>query len=259
MRSVILAFAFLCLIQFSYGRWVEKSTTVFMPTKANTVSFAFDLDQIPVPGSKYYAELQLVFTEMFDEFSVDFEGSKTGGFVAKEKGTTYTIVLSNMDGGVVNGWSYAALQCGSVRVSLTSTSKLASAKLRLNLIASSSPQCKENTVHHHNPHHEPTYTSHSTPIVFILLVSFASLFCLCCTISCVRRCAARRCSRKFKPVEEAYPAEAINVEVTETGDFVDTPQQQYVFPYPVMAVPLNNGEQQQQYVQLMPVMYAQQQ
>jgi len=255
MRSVILAFTFLFLIQFSYARWVEKTTSVFMTTKPNTVSFAFDLDQIPVPGSKYYAELQLVFTEMFDEFSVDFEGSKTGGFVAKEKGTTYTIVLNNMDGGVVNGWSYSALQCGTVRASLTSTSKIASAKLRLNLIASSTPQCKENTEHHH-PHYQTTET-HGTPIVLILLISFASLFCLCCTISCVRRCAARRCNRKFKPVEEAYPAEAINAE-TPTGDF-DTAQQQqqYVFPYPVMAVPVNNGEKQQ-YVQLMPVMYPQQ-
>jgi len=254
MRSVIFAIAFLCLIQFSYARWVEKSTTVFMATKPQTVSFAFDLDQIPVPGSNYYAELQLVFAEMFDEFSLEFEGSYTGPFVAKEKGTTYTVVLSNMDGGAFNGWAYGAIQCGSVRVSLTSTSKLASAKLRLNLISTSAPQCQVP----HKPNHHGSFTDHPTnriSIVGILLVSFASLFCLCCTISCVRRCAARRCSRKFKPVEEAYPAEAIAAE-TQTGDFVDTAQQQYVFPYPVMAVPIN-GEQQ--YVQLMPVMYGQQQ
>jgi len=226
-----------------------------MATKPQTVSFAFDLDQIPVPGSKYYAELQLEFAEMYDEFSLEFEGSRTGPFVAKEKGNSYTIVLSNMDGGAINGWSYSTLQCGSVRASLTSTSKIASAKLRLNLIAASIPQC--NVPNHKPSHHEhPTDQAHGTPIILILLVSFASLFCLCCTISCVRRCAARRCNRKFKPtVEEAYPAEAIVAE-TQTGDFVDTAQQQYVFPYPVMAVPVN-GEQQ--YVQLMPVMYAQQQ
>jgi len=256
MRSVILAFVFLCLIQFSSARWIEKSTTVFMATKPHTVSFAFDLDQIPVPGSKYYAELQLVFAEMFDDFSLDFEGSHAGQFVAKEKGTTYTVVLNNMEGGSDSSWSYSALQCGSVRVSLSSTSKIASAKLRLNLISSSAPQCQP--LPNHRPgHHVRTEHMNGTPIIVVLLVSFASLFCLCCTISCVRRCAARRSCRKFKPVEEAYPAEAIAAE-TQTGDFVDTAQQQYVFPYPVMAVPINNGEQQQ-YVQLMPVMYAQQQ
>jgi len=261
MRSVIVVL--LVIIGVCYGKFVISTTTTFMPTsKPNTVRFGFDIEQIPVPGSNYYAELELNFAEMFDEFTLTFEG-QTNSFVAKEKGQKMTIVLSTISEGALAGWSYQVVRCGTPTATLTSSSKLSSATLKINLMNSVAPSCHKA---HPSIQVDETYEEDDSFVGLIVhraLLAFASVFCLCCTISCIRRCAARRCCKKnYKPVEEAYPAEAIaNVETADQFVGQENTQQQYVFPYPVMAVPINGdtSQQQQQYVQLMPVVYAQQQ
>jgi len=264
MRSVIIVL--LVLIGACYGSWLNRTTSSFVSTaQTNIVKFEFDIEQVPVPGSSYYAEIELDFAEMFDELTLTFE-DQTTSFIAKEKGQKYVVVLSTIATGDVSGWSSNSIRCGTIRATLTCASKIRSATLRMNVMNTITPSChrKHENEHNHNYEtQEEDSEAHLGGIVVIAILAFASVFCLCCTIGCVRRCAARRCCKKnYKPVEEAYPAEAIVQ--TETADqFVgqDTQQQQqYVFPYPVMAVPITgDGSQQQQYVQLMPVMYAQQQ
>jgi len=220
-------------------------TLDYLPTYDDKTNFDFTYPAVPANGSPYYFELQLNFAEVYDEVVVDLTIPVDSHevvpvqYVVKDKGIKTVIVFQDMSQSL-NGWSASNLGCGVIVGTVTSKSKIATIGASLKLVTPAAPhqECIIAEPLYHRPHGGAIVV-----LPALLMTLLAVCCCLCCC--CMR---ARRCRQQCKQVEEAYPADAVTAavaaEVAAQEQNADYAQQgQVMYPFPVMAVPIDGGVQ----------------
>lgn len=246
MRAAVLLLVAFLAVAFAgpdrgVGRW-ENRTQSHLTTSNGQTPFSLSWPMVPAAGSPYHLEIHLDFAEVYDEVVVEMytirgDVATPLQYIIKDKGVKAVILLQDMTQSF-NGWASENIDCGVVVGTVTCKSKIESVSAALKVIKPA--PVKEDSCNHElhrpTPPHARVHVAVFLPVIIMTLLSFCC--CLCC---CVR---ARRCRREqCKPVEEAYPAEAVTAAVASEA----APEQELaghaMYPFPVMAVPLDGSVQ----------------
>jgi hypothetical protein len=244
MRALLLLALCVAVALAGPGRWMNR-TLDYLPTYEDKTNFEFTYPAVPATGSPYYFELQLTFAEVYDEVVLDLTMPVDSHevvplqYVVKDKGIKTVVVFQDMSQSL-NGWSVSNLGCGMIVGTVTSKSKIASIGSSLKIVTPAAPH-QECVIISERPIHG-LHRGAFVLLPALLMTLLALCCCLCCC--CLR---ARRCRQQCKQVEEAYPADAVTAavaaEAAAQDQTVDYAQQQVMYPFPVMAVPIDGGVQ----------------